>query len=425
MFNYIIYGKIYPLGKRSKITGRRHMVSNEEAIECTRRCMGEHDIALCFIDCILGSGPIEEARRLIEVFRESVEEASRLYGFRKTLYSREFGSFLKDPRMHLRKKLFIYTHDLVRGRLKPEDYGPRAAAAIRTSLQTNLRTLYQNWVFTSIVNHLYRRGSKVIYPEHGVLSFERSGKQKLRWIPPNLVIDIPGIGALSFFLEVPRPLAWEDTSDLRSSWKLYTALRPDIMVYGGVVMDIVSFDSNPPIRKPDIIIECKELIDWYNRVRDVKGPLAKPLSAEEWRNLWIQGLWDGLADVLGVSRREAIERARERRGIRLSEVKIVQLYRSIYNPDKMILVSKYGVPDEVKEMLRGHDILVYDNIGFDKDKLKPIAEIIREYAKAPEKKHLVLEDNELTLVIEKIISIYRRQPAIIKDLKNILEKYEK
>lgn len=46
----------------------------------------------------------------------------------------------------------------------------------------------------------------------------------------------------------------KDSSDLRESWKLYTALRPDIMVYGGKILDIVNIDSNPPIKKPDVII---------------------------------------------------------------------------------------------------------------------------------------------------------------------------
>ena len=400
------------------------MTSNEEAIECARKCMEKsNDISLCFISCVIGDELLLEARKWINIFNDLIEKVSKRYGFSNILFSREFGSFLKDPRLHLRKKLFIYTHDLRRGRLKPEDYGPRAAAALRTSLRTNLRILYQNWVFLGIVYNLFREGTYIMYPEYKVLSLERSGKQRLRWIPPNLVLDIPGTGSLSFFIEVPRPLAWEDSSDLRESWKLYTALRPDIMVYGGRVMDIVNVDSNPPIKKPDVIIECKELIDWYVRVRDVRGPLAKPLTAEEWRNLWIQGLWDGLADVLGVTRREAIEEVKKRKGIRLNEVKIIELYRSVYNPKEMILISKYGVPNGIRRQLEGHDIIVIDNVGFDIDALSEVADRIKKHARHPDEYIFKIREHEVAELIHRIIVLLDSGRISLNELKYLIESY--
>ena len=63
--------------------------------------------------------------------------------------------------------------------------------------------------------------------------------------------------------------------DLSRIWKFYTALRPDMMVYGGEVMDIVEIDSDPPVRRPDLIIEVKELYDWYKRVREVRGNIIQ------------------------------------------------------------------------------------------------------------------------------------------------------
>ncbi len=395
--------------------------SNEEAIECAKKCLGEKDVSGCFVDCAIGKEPIEEANQWIKVFQRVLKETSNKYGFVNVLFSREFGSFIKNPRQHLKKKLFIYTHDLLRGRLKPEEYGPKAAAALRTSLKTNLRTLYQNWVFLGIIYHLHRDGALVIYPEHHVLSLERSGKQKLRWIPPNLVIDIPGKGSLSFFLEAPRPLAWEDTSDLKESWKLYTALRPDMMIYGGRVMDILDTNSNPPVKKPDLIIECKELIDWYVRVRDVRGPLARPLTAEEWRNLWIQGLWDGLAEVLGVTRREAIEQAKEKKGIRLNEVKVVELYKSVYNPREMILVSRYSVPDEVRHELESHGIIVYDNVGFDLNKLAIVAEHVSRYAKSHGETIIKIKDERLARLLQKIIVLYNNGKLDLNKLEELVK----
>lgn len=49
----------------------------------------------------------EWVRILLETSRRLVE----LYGFETILYSREFRSFVINPRRHLAKKLFIYTHD--------------------------------------------------------------------------------------------------------------------------------------------------------------------------------------------------------------------------------------------------------------------------------------------------------------------------
>ncbi|MCD6489071.1 MAG: hypothetical protein J7K21_07615 [Desulfurococcales archaeon] len=394
----------------------------ETVLPCIDKCISEMDTAGCFVNCSIGEEPILEAREWIKVFKKEVEVLKKNYKLHTVLYSREFGSFLRNPWLHLRKKLFIYTHDLRRGMISREDYARKALAAIRTSLRTNLRTLYQNWVFVATINLLHQPGSYILYPEHRVFSLERSGKQKLRWIPPNLVIDLPRIGSLSFYIEVPRPIAWEDTSDLKESWRYYIALRPDMMVYGGQVMDIVDPGQSPPIKKPDLIIECKELIDWYVRVRDVKGPLAKPLTAEEWRNRWIQGLWDGLASVLGVTRREAIEQVSERRGVRLSEVKVVELYRTVYNPKKMILVSKYSIPDEVRRELEQHDIEVIDNIGFNREKLTPLADVLKKYAKPPKEYVIKTSDPELAHLLTEIKQLVEQEGIDTKRIEELIMK---
>lgn len=380
-----------------------------KAIECVNNCLGSNEeLQYCFVNCYLGS-ELVKAYTWIEKLYEITEITSRLYGFKHILYSREFKSFLEDPFKHLGKKLFIYTHDFIRGRIKLEEYATKSMQAINTSLRTNLRTLYQNWCFLAILRNIYREGIRVVYPEHVVLSLERSGKQKLRWIPPNIVVDIPGKGSLSFYIEAPRPLSWGDTSDLKDTWKLYTALRPDVMIYSGRVYDIVDLSSSPPVKKPDLILEFKELPDWYKRVRDVKGPLAKPLSAEEWRSRWIEGLWDGLADVLGVSRREAIEKLSEKRGVRLNEVKVVKLYYSVYTPREMILISKHKVPSEVVEELNSHNITVVDDIGFKYDRLKRVADKILEYAVPVEEYIVKTRDPELYEVLSFVKEVWEKE----------------
>ncbi len=377
------------------------------AKQCVEECIGTDNIPRCFIKCYLKSAVLE-AYVWIDYLKKMSEEVIKLYGFNAVTYSREFKSFLQDPLRHLEKKLFIYTHDMVRGRITKDEYAEKAMMAINTSLRTNLRTLYQNWGFLALLKNLYREGTLVIYPEHKILSLERSGKQKLRWIPPNLIIDVPGYGSLSFFIEAPRPLSWGDTGDLQKIWNLYTALRPDMMVYRGRVYDIIEPGNTPPIKRPDLIIEYKELPDWYKRVRDVKGPLAKPLSAEEWRTRWIEGLWDGLADVLGVTRREAAEKLSGRKGVRLNEVKVVQLYKSVYSPDKMFLVSKYEVPDDIKEQLEGHGIIVFDGVGFNPDKLSGLSKHVLEYAEPIDEYIIRVKDKELAEIMFMIKDLWEK-----------------
>jgi len=174
-------------------------------------------------------------------------------------------------------------------------------------------------------------------------------------------------------------------------WKFYVALRPDMMVYGGVVMDIADPANDPPIIRPDFVVECKELSDWYERVRDLKGRFSRPLSAEEWRILWLKGLWDGLAEAMGVRRKEVIRMFREEKSVRLKEAKLVQLYKSIYRPDGMALVSRAEVPGEVRGELEEHGITVYDGVGFRGEKLEELAELLLGMARRTGEPDLLAE----------------------------------
>jgi len=262
-----------------------------------------------------------------------------------------------------------------------ESFEDKALAAIKTSLRTNMRTIYQDWILLTIVNIILSSGGKVVYPESKVISLERSGAQKLGWIPPNIVLRIPGKGCISIFIEVPRPIGWGDTKDLKRIWKLYTTLRPDIMVYSGMIMNILDLSSDPPIKRPDLIIEVKELSDWYERIREVRGPFAKPLTVERWRSMWIEGLWDGLAGILGVkrkSRREEVEE--ERRVKRLRDVEIVKLYKAFYKPKYMMVITRRRTPSKIKRLLEEDGIIVIDRIGFNKKRLFSAAEILMRIA---------------------------------------------
>jgi len=326
---------------------------------------------------------VAEVLRDIEILRGVLSEAVLRLGAAGWSVSKEFGSFLSDPRRHLRKKLVMYMSRLIRGTMGFEEYLDKARAAVTTSLRTNMRTLYQSWVFASILLNLGKLGARLIYPEHGFIPLERSGKQRTGTIPPNVVISVDGFGELSFFIEAPRPVGWEDTEDLKKAWSLYTSLRPDIMVYGGMKLNI--FDPGqgawPPIVRPSVIVECKELSDWFARVRDIKGRFAKPLTVEEWMSKWFSGLQAGLAEILGIERASLGKMVEERRGIRLTEPQIVALYKKVYRPDEMFLVSKPRLPEPVVKDLESWGIKVLDGVSIGcSDCLEDLSANLLKYA---------------------------------------------
>ncbi len=334
-----------------------------------------------FVIEVIGPGELAKAKAWIRELEGCAQKLRELLGVRNIFYTRELKSFLSDPLAHLKKKIFVYAFDLLTGKIDLWQFERKAAAAVRTSLRTNMRSVYQTWVFFELLAIIASEGPcRLLHPEHGSLFVERSGRQRLGLIPPNCVISGPK-GALSFFLEVPRPIAWGDSHDLARAWKFYVALRPDMMVYGGVVMDIADPGSDPPIKRPDFIVECKELDDWYERVRDLKGQLSKPLSAEEWRFLWLKGLWDGLAEAMGVRRKEVIRMIREERSVRLREHKLVQLYKNVYRPDEMALVSRARVPGDIRDELEAQGIKVYDDVGFRPSRLVGLAEELMSKAR--------------------------------------------
>ncbi|ABM80159.1 hypothetical protein [Hyperthermus butylicus] len=329
-------------------------------------------------DCIVTrfSGELVEAEEWLSHVRAAVSRLARLLGLAGFTYPREFGSFVQDPEAHLRKKLFNYVYDLARGRVDLREFERKATAAVRTSLRTNMRTAYQLWGLATVMALLAERGYELVYPEHRFLSFDRSGKQRLGIIPPNAVLARLSKGFISIFHEAPRPLGWEDTSDLQRIWSLYTALRPDAMAYSGMVMNMVDLSTSPPIKRPDVIIEFKELSDWYVRIRDLKGYFRKPLTAEEWRNKWLAGLFEGLADIMGVQRSVVEQRVEEGASLRLREYQLVKLYAKTYNPRYMILISRAAVPGDVRESLEEDGITVLDAVGFHPEKLEPLADLL-------------------------------------------------
>lgn len=378
-----------------------------------------------FVECLLKES-LNEAREWIDLFNKELERAAKAIGAIGWLFSKEFRSFLVDPEAHLIKKLFIYFHDVLRGRISLEEFEEKGRAAIRTSLRTNMRSLYQNWGLAAILESLGRNyNAKILYPEHKYVSLERSGKQRTGTIPPNIILKLSNGGELSFFLEAPRPVSWADTHDLQRVWKLYTTLRPDLLIYGGRIMNILDLSSEPPIKRPNIVLEFKELEDWYVRIRDLRGPFIKRLSAEEWRSRWVRGLWEGLADVLGV-KREVLEEDKKlpAAALRVHETKLIQLYKAVYKPDKMLLVCRAKMPENIASELESVGIIVYHDVGFDASALEPVADEIARFSKRVEPVYITSTEIRKILGIDRVDES-KLLEALVKFLKMKREEFKR
>lgn len=331
------------------------------------------DIKVKFVEEVMGD-KLETAKEWISEMYYELEALKEKLNVRGWLFSREMKSFLDDPKRHLVKKLFLYFHDLIRGSMSVDEFITKGRQAINSSLGSNLRSVYQTWGLAAILLNLADKGFRLSYPEHGFLNFDRSGKQKSGIMPPNVIVEDIFGRAFSFFLEAPRPISWEDGGDLERVWKLYSTLRPDMLIYKGFYMNIVDLDNGDiPIKRPNVIVEFKELEDWWKRWRYLKE--YRPLNGNEWRARWIKGLYEGLGEVLGVKPQE-VPKFTEVKERRIKEYKIVELYMKIYKPDKASIVSKVPVDEEVKKDLS--DVIVIDNVMFNDKKLGLLVENLLE-----------------------------------------------
>jgi len=103
----------YKLSRAENLPPKRRDRGVKKAVECVDKCMGDKTgLPHCSTECYLGL-TIVEADVWIRYLKEIVEEVMKLYGFVTIAFSREFGSFVKNPVRHLEKKLFIYTHDFI------------------------------------------------------------------------------------------------------------------------------------------------------------------------------------------------------------------------------------------------------------------------------------------------------------------------
>lgn len=115
-----------------------------------------------------------------------------------------------------------------------------------------------------------------------------------------------------------------------------------------------------------------------------------------------------------------MEKIRSRRGLLLDEVRVVQLYRSVYSPRRMFLVSKHRVLDEVRGKLEGHDIVVVDDAGFNVDRLEGLGRELLEHTVPVDEYVIRVRDRELAEVLSMIKELWEKRVLDVGKIRRLL-----
>ena len=291
------------------------------------------DLERSFLECEF-SREIHQVREEISQYRRICRRVEEVYGIEGIFHSKMFARFLKDYLKHIGSKLPVL--DLARKRVTLESFEKTGLQGVKRSIQTNLRTLYQNFALLSILVNFSPREPEIIFPHHDYIDLRRRarGEKKLK---PNFIIDANG-KKYSFFVEGLLGFSGGP--------------RPDIMVYTRYIEDIRRPNEVGRIVPPDIIVECKEVQEWYKRERSSR----------------IDSWWAEFYQRAGGTVRK--------NKVSVNELQIIKVYKEIYQPKEMFLVSKVDVPLQIKESLEEDGIKVIKNTSFIENRLNEINECL-------------------------------------------------
>ena len=285
-----------------------------------------------FLECEFLS-EVSQIQKEISQYRRLYRRVREVYSVEGISHSNKFGDFLKDYSKRLVRLVPVL--DLAWGEANLKSFRRTGVQKVKGSIQTNLRTLYQNFVVLSFLVNFFPLEPKIIFPKKNRIYLKRvKGKKKLE---PNFIIDVRG-KKYSFFVEALLGFSGGP--------------RPDIMVYARHIEDIWRPNEVGGIVPPDMIIECKEVQGWYERRRSS--------SIDAWWAEFYQRAG-------GIVRNNKVK---------VNELQIVKVYREIYQPKEMFLVSKVDVPPHTRQSLEENDIKVIENTSFVENRLNAINECL-------------------------------------------------
>ena len=102
----------------------------------------------------------------------------------------------------------------------------------------------------------------------------------------------------------------------------------------------------------------------------------------------------------------------------------------MYDPKIMYLISRTKVPSEVVKYLSNEGIKVIDNVKFDEEPLRSVANELIKYAKGASNTSLIIDEELMNLIKEatKVVNVPLRSNLgdVIKDiLRKLITNYER
>jgi hypothetical protein len=303
---------------------------------CSMRVFDENlyrKLAECYIEENL-RGIIGEVDKYVHLYNDFCDDVKIILNSPHIIHTKQLSHFLEDPMNHIIDVFMKKAFNLISMGVDVDKFASSINLTIKKCIDVNFKMIFQNFVALSIPYNLHSHNPKIVYPKNGWIILSRKGVQNNDSLPPNYVLEIDG-RRFSFFIEAPRPIDWSRKVRKSSKIPLHAAPRPDIMIYRGFVKNIlknkdrrVKMDSI--IKRPYIIIECKEVEGWWKSSRLSKG---------------IRNLTNGELE-------------------NVKALDVVEVYQSLYRPKKAFVVSMVKAPRGVKYKLGLRGIETIDDTGF-------------------------------------------------------------
>ena len=239
---------------------------------------------------------LDEARLLSDSYVKVEREVVRILKLDRISMSTKLHMFLHNPKDALMRELFDPLFHLLRGKIDVKTFEKEQSKNIENSFRNLYRAGYQKWVALSLVKLLeadknlsvsitypsirrivHALGSKRPAPsprESNVLSLEHEIPQV--FIVPNFIVHSAKVDryvaigleigiAMWTASKVSERREWYPLKSIREKYSLVD-LKPDMIIcVDERPEDVALIADFERICRPDLIIECMEQEDWYEK----------------------------------------------------------------------------------------------------------------------------------------------------------------
>ena len=237
---------------------------------------------------------LSEATVLSQNYLEVKQEEIRLLGLDELSMEIGLNRFMSDPVNELRRGLFDPLFDLLKGKIGIETFEQRSSRNIKTSFKPLYRLGYEKWVSISLLQQLKADKLFQVTPDEFASDEERAimrttspekeapdpeeskhlsfkYEDEATFTVPDFIVHSTRINRfIALRAQMGEAYATASNFSKNMEWLSLdskTALEPGItLIYMADKPKEISLVADAKkICRPDLIIECKEQKDWYER----------------------------------------------------------------------------------------------------------------------------------------------------------------